>query len=148
MSKSYSSTGTNYVFNKHEDLDQYGPYAIPSEKMTCYSYPASLMNSFDWVIMLKAHVALIMSLTSVKIWINMAHMQYSYPASLMNPFDWVIMLKAHVTLIMSLTSVKIWINMAHMQYRPRKWHVTATLQVLWIYLTSWLSYHVNVLICH
>ena len=33
--------GTSYVFNKHEDLDQYGPYAMPSEKMPGYSYPAS-----------------------------------------------------------------------------------------------------------
>ena len=26
-----SSSGTNYVPNEHEDVDQYDPYAIPSE---------------------------------------------------------------------------------------------------------------------
>ena len=39
-----SSSGINYVLNEHEDVDQYGPYAIPSEMMPCYSSPASLMN--------------------------------------------------------------------------------------------------------
>ena len=33
-----------YVFNKHEDINQYGPYVIPSELILCYSYPASLVN--------------------------------------------------------------------------------------------------------
>ena len=42
-----SSSGTNYVLNKHEDVGQYGPYAIPSEVMPCYSYPASLVNQFE-----------------------------------------------------------------------------------------------------
>ena len=45
-----SSSGTNYVPNEHEDVDQYDPYAKPSEK--------------------------IMSLTSMKMLTNMAHMQY------------------------------------------------------------------------
>ena len=27
-----SSFGTNHVLNEHEDVDQYGPFAIPSEK--------------------------------------------------------------------------------------------------------------------
>ena len=38
------SFGTNYVLNDHEDLDQYDLYAIPSHIMTCYIYPASLVN--------------------------------------------------------------------------------------------------------
>ena len=42
-----SSSGTNYVLNKHEDVDQYGPYAIPSEVMACYSYPVGLVNQFE-----------------------------------------------------------------------------------------------------
>ena len=35
-----SSPGTNYryVHNEDEDIDQYGPYAIPSEIMSCISY--------------------------------------------------------------------------------------------------------------
>ena len=39
-----SSSGTNYALSDHEDVDQYGPYAIPYEVMPCYSYPASLVN--------------------------------------------------------------------------------------------------------
>ena len=35
---------TNYVLNKHEDFDQYGSFANPSEIMPCQSYPESLMN--------------------------------------------------------------------------------------------------------
>ena len=38
------SSGTNHSLNDHEDVDQYGPYAIPSEVMQCYSHPASLVN--------------------------------------------------------------------------------------------------------
>ena len=30
-----SSSGTNYVPNEHEDVDQYDPYAIQSEIMQC-----------------------------------------------------------------------------------------------------------------
>ena len=39
-----SSSGANYVLNKHEDFDQYGSFAIPFETMPYYSYPASLVN--------------------------------------------------------------------------------------------------------
>ena len=42
-----NSTGTNHGLNKHEDFDQYGPYAIPSEVMPCYSYPTSLVNQTE-----------------------------------------------------------------------------------------------------
>ena len=28
-----SSSGTNYVPNEHEDIDQYGPFTIPSKVM-------------------------------------------------------------------------------------------------------------------
>ena len=38
------SIGTNRVLNKHGDIDKYGPNAIPSESMQCYSYQASYMN--------------------------------------------------------------------------------------------------------
>ena len=30
-----SSSGTNYVPNEHEDVDQYDSYAIPSKIMPC-----------------------------------------------------------------------------------------------------------------
>ena len=30
-----SSSGTNYVHNEHEDVDQYDSYAIPSKIMPC-----------------------------------------------------------------------------------------------------------------
>ena len=39
-----SSSGSNYVSNGHEDVDQYNLYAIPSEIMPSQSDPASLMN--------------------------------------------------------------------------------------------------------
>ena len=30
-----NSSGTNYVPNEHEDVDQYDSYAIPSKAMPC-----------------------------------------------------------------------------------------------------------------
>ena len=42
-----SSSGTNYVLNQHEDVEQYGPYVILFEVMPCYSYPASLVNQSE-----------------------------------------------------------------------------------------------------
>ena len=42
-----SSSGTNYVPNEHEDIDQYGSFAIPSKIMPCYTYPASLVNQTE-----------------------------------------------------------------------------------------------------
>ena len=39
-----SSSGTNYVPNEHEDIDQYGSFTIPSEIMPCKRYPESLVN--------------------------------------------------------------------------------------------------------
>ena len=39
-----SSSGTNYVPNEQEDVDQYGSYEIPSKIMPSYSYPESLVN--------------------------------------------------------------------------------------------------------
>ena len=37
-------SGPNYVLKKHEDFDQYGPFAIHSEIMPFYIYPASFVN--------------------------------------------------------------------------------------------------------
>ena len=42
-----SSSGTNYVPNEHEDIDQYGSFTIPSEIMQRWSYPESLVNQND-----------------------------------------------------------------------------------------------------
>ena len=39
-----SSSGTNYVPNEHEDIDQYGSFTIPSKITSCSSYPESLVN--------------------------------------------------------------------------------------------------------
>ena len=39
-----SSSESDYVSNEHEDVDKYGRFAIPSEKMPCLSYPVSLVN--------------------------------------------------------------------------------------------------------
>ena len=77
-----SSRDTNHVLNEHKNFQQYRPYAMPSELMPCYSYLASLVNqnaipvelSCEW-----AHLALIVSLKSMKILTNMAHMK-SYPS--------------------------------------------------------------------
>ena len=39
-----SSSGTNYVLNEHEDINQYGLFSTPSEKMLYESHPESLVN--------------------------------------------------------------------------------------------------------
>ena len=39
-----SSSGTNYVPNEHEDLDQYGSFSIPSELVLYQSHPESLVT--------------------------------------------------------------------------------------------------------
>ena len=38
------SSGTTYVFNKHEDEGQLGPYTIAPKSMSCCSYPLSLVD--------------------------------------------------------------------------------------------------------
>ena len=73
-----SSSDSNYVTNDHEDVDKYGSFAIPSWIMPCYSYPVSLVNqneiSVD-LLCLDAHLALILSLTSIKMLTNMVHLR-------------------------------------------------------------------------
>ena len=39
-----SSSGSNYVFKEHEDVGQYGAYAILSDIMPHQSYPERLVN--------------------------------------------------------------------------------------------------------
>ena len=71
-----SSSDTNYVPDEHEDADQ---YAISSKIMPYQSYPKSLVNQNEILIELscsRAYLALIMSLTSMKMLTNMAHLQY------------------------------------------------------------------------
>ena len=45
-----SSSGTNYVPNEHEDIDQYGSFTIPSKIMPRSSYPESLVNQNEILI--------------------------------------------------------------------------------------------------
>ena len=87
--------GTHYVLNEHGNFDQYGSFAIPSKKMLYQSYPESLVNQYEIPIELSCwwtHLALSMSLMSMKLLANITHMQYH----------------AQLPLIMSLTSMKIW----------------------------------------
>ena len=39
-----NSSGTNYVLNGHDDVDQYDSYAIASTTISCENYPESLVN--------------------------------------------------------------------------------------------------------
>ena len=39
-----SSSGTNYVPNEHEGVDQYGSFSIASKLMLYQSHPESLVN--------------------------------------------------------------------------------------------------------
>ena len=45
-----SSTGTNYVPNEHEGVDQYGSFSIPSELVLYQSHPESLVNQNEILI--------------------------------------------------------------------------------------------------
>ena len=45
-----SSSGTNYVPNEHEGVDQYGSFSIPSKIMPYQSYPNSLVNQNEILI--------------------------------------------------------------------------------------------------
>ena len=45
-----SSTGTNYVSNEHEDVNQYGLFAMQSEMMLYQSHPESLVNQNEILI--------------------------------------------------------------------------------------------------
>ena len=51
-----TSLGTNYLLIEHEDVNQYGSIAIPSNITPHQSYPESLVDQnelpIDWVIML------------------------------------------------------------------------------------------------
>ena len=45
-----NSTGTNYVPNEHEGVDQYGSFSIPSELVPYQSHPESLVNQNEILI--------------------------------------------------------------------------------------------------
>ena len=45
-----SSSGTNYVPNEHEGVDQYGLFSIPSELVLHQRHPESLMNQNEILI--------------------------------------------------------------------------------------------------
>ena len=44
------SSDTNDVLNEHEDVNQYGSYAIPYEIMLYESHPESLVNQNEILI--------------------------------------------------------------------------------------------------
>ena len=76
---SMTSHGMHYVLNEHLDFSQHGPYAIPSEIILWYSYSASFNDQTETLIDLLhkwIHLTLIISLTIIKIFANMAKMQY------------------------------------------------------------------------
>ena len=45
-----SSSGTNYVTNEHEGVDQYGPFAFPSHLTLYQSHLESLVNQNEILI--------------------------------------------------------------------------------------------------
>ena len=45
-----SYSGTNYILNEHEGVDQYGSFAIPSELMLYQGHPESLVNQNEILI--------------------------------------------------------------------------------------------------
>ena len=45
-----SASGTKYALNEHEDVDQYGSFAIPSEIMLYQIHPESLVNQNEILI--------------------------------------------------------------------------------------------------
>ena len=45
-----SSSGTNYVPNEHEGVDQYGSFSIPSDLVLYQSYPESVVNQNEILI--------------------------------------------------------------------------------------------------
>ena len=45
-----SSSGTKYVLNEHEGVDQYGSFSIPSELVLYQSHPESLVNQNEILI--------------------------------------------------------------------------------------------------
>ena len=45
-----SSSGTNYVPNEHEGVDQYGSFALPPNLMLYQSHPESLVNQNEILI--------------------------------------------------------------------------------------------------
>ena len=47
---STSSSGTNYVLNEHEDVDQCGSFALPPDLMLYQSHPESLVNQNEILI--------------------------------------------------------------------------------------------------
>ena len=74
-----NSFGTNYVFDEHEDFEQYSSFEIPSEIISRYSYPASLVNQNEIPIELyyqRTNLKLIMILTSMEVLVNMTRKQY------------------------------------------------------------------------
>ena len=63
-----NSFDNNDILNDYKNLGQYDQNARPSQIMTCYNSPASLVNQNEIPVdlsCLRTHMALIMSLTSI-----------------------------------------------------------------------------------
>ena len=45
-----SSSGTNYVLNEHDGVDQYGSFALPPDLMLYQSHAESLVNQTEILI--------------------------------------------------------------------------------------------------
>ena len=72
-----SAFGTDHAISEHKYIDQCDPSTIPSELMPCFIYSAHLVSWNAISIALfcyPPHLALVMSLTSMKILTNMTHM--------------------------------------------------------------------------
>ena len=123
-----SSSGSNCVLNEHDHFDQYNPYTIPSEIMTCCSYGYQV-----WSIKFKSLLTYCVKNNSyyIKSWrerfwpiwlicnaigenaiLQLSFMFGEYPIELSSWW-------AHLALIMSSMSMKMLTNMAHMQYHRR-----------------------------
>ena len=80
-----SSYGTNHVLNEHEDVDQYGSFAIPPEMMLYQSHPESLVNQNEILFELT-------SSSGTTIWYNAtSNLSWKCGESKWNPY-WLIML--------------------------------------------------------
>ena len=74
-----NSTATNWVTNEREDVEKYRSFSIPSKKIDIKAILKVEWIKVEFVLSYcveRSHLALIMSLTSIKMLTNMTHMQY------------------------------------------------------------------------
>ena len=124
-----SSSATNHIPNKHEDVDQYDPYGTPSKimpamlKLSC-KFGESNWNP-RWASLLTSSSGTLNGHTDVGPYAIPSKLMpcHSYTAaSLVNQSEITIELscsRAHLGLIMSLRSIKMLTNITHMPHHPR-----------------------------